>query len=189
MANAGQVIEHPVTGERITFLETAADTGGELLRFELAIAPHGFVAATHVHPGQQERFEVRSGRISMKHGRGERVIGAGEIVEVPAGTTHGWGNPFAEPAVVDVEFRPALDTESFFESFFGLASDGRVHPRSGMPQGLQLMALAREFRHEMALPPPAGKIVGIVSALLAPLARRRGYRGRYERATEASEEG
>lgn len=31
MAHVGQTIEHPVTGERLTFLETAAMTGGSHL--------------------------------------------------------------------------------------------------------------------------------------------------------------
>lgn len=70
MAHAGQVIEHPVTGERITFLKTAGDTGGQLLRLDLHVSPHGFVAAAHVHPGQEERFEVRSdGSASSSAGR------------------------------------------------------------------------------------------------------------------------
>jgi hypothetical protein len=32
MAHVGETIEHPLTGERITFLATAASTGGEKLR-------------------------------------------------------------------------------------------------------------------------------------------------------------
>lgn len=184
MAHAGKVIEHPVTGERITFLTTAGDTGGQLLRLDLHVSPHGFVAGAHVHPGQEERFEVRSGRISLNEHGSQRVVSPGEVVNVPAGTTHAWGNPFDEPADITVEFRPALDTEAFFENFFGLAKDGRVDPKSGMPQGLQLMALGREFRHEMALPPPIGPVLSVVAAVIAPIARLLGYRGRYKRYSE-----
>ena len=50
MATKGNVIENPVTGEKVTFLETAADTNGELLRLELAVGPHGFLAVPHIHP-------------------------------------------------------------------------------------------------------------------------------------------
>jgi mannose-6-phosphate isomerase-like protein (cupin superfamily) len=179
MAEAGQVIEHPVTGERITWIETAADTGGKLLHFELAMAPHGFVAGRHVHPGQQERFEIRLGRIQLRDGQGERIVGAGEIVEVPPGTPHVWHNPFEEQAVVDVQFRPALDSEAFFESYFALANDGKVSSKSGMPAGLQLMAFAHEYRHEVAAPPPLGWVIGPTVAILGPIARRLGFRGRY----------
>src|SRR4051794_20346666 len=39
MAYTGQVIENPVSGERITFKRTAADTGGELLSIQLELSP------------------------------------------------------------------------------------------------------------------------------------------------------
>jgi hypothetical protein len=45
MAYAGQILENPVSGERIIFRKTASDTHGELLAFELFLAPDG-----HVHP-------------------------------------------------------------------------------------------------------------------------------------------
>lgn len=32
MAKVGETIEHPITGERVTFLETAASSGGGVLR-------------------------------------------------------------------------------------------------------------------------------------------------------------
>ena len=57
----GQTLENPVTGERFTFLHTAASTGGELLAFELGLEPGGAVPIPHVHPIQTERFEVRRG--------------------------------------------------------------------------------------------------------------------------------
>ena len=38
MARTGQIIHNPVSGERIEFLRTAADTDGELLEFELELA-------------------------------------------------------------------------------------------------------------------------------------------------------
>src|SRR4051794_32164692 len=61
MAYAGQVIENPVSGERITFRKTAADTNGELLEIDLELAPDGHVPGMHVHPTQTERFEIVSG--------------------------------------------------------------------------------------------------------------------------------
>ena len=38
MAHRGQIIDNPVTGERIRFLRTAADTGGDLLEFEMELS-------------------------------------------------------------------------------------------------------------------------------------------------------
>ena len=41
MIQAGQTIEHPVTGERMTFLRTSQETGGEYVLVELELAPGG----------------------------------------------------------------------------------------------------------------------------------------------------
>ena len=58
MARAGDVLDNPATGERLTFLRTAADTGGEVLEYELEFVPRGFAARDHLHPAQEERHEV-----------------------------------------------------------------------------------------------------------------------------------
>jgi hypothetical protein len=65
MITPGQTLENPVTGERFTFTDTAASTGGELLAFELALRPGGAVPIPHVHPIQTERFEVVEGRPAL----------------------------------------------------------------------------------------------------------------------------
>ena len=73
MAYSGQIIENPVSGERITFLRTARDTGGERLEFELELTPDGHVPGAHVHPEQEERFEVLEGVMRFRLGLRDRV--------------------------------------------------------------------------------------------------------------------
>ncbi len=41
MAYSGQVLDNSISGERIVFRKTAADTGSTLLAFELVLAPDG----------------------------------------------------------------------------------------------------------------------------------------------------
>jgi quercetin dioxygenase-like cupin family protein len=171
---------HPVTGERIVFRKRARDTGGELMEMTLYLAPKGFIAAQHVHPMQEERFEVAGAPVVFKVAGKERIYQPGEVAVVPAGTPHVWWNASEAEAATLVQFRPALNTETFFETLFGLASDGKVG-RNGLPNPLQMMVLARDYRNEMELPPPAQQILGTIALLLAPLARAMGYRGRYER--------
>ena len=190
MARVGDVIENPVTGERITFLETAAETGGEYVRLELAVAPHGFVAAAHIHPHQSERFEIRSGAINLVVNGKERRLLAGEVAVVPAGTPHAWWNADAEEAVAVVEFRPtpkpslpfrsALElgrlTEECFETFFGLAQDGKVDPRTGMPDelwGALILLHYHPFAH--VVEPPLAVLLEMMTPVAAE-AKRRGLR-------------
>jgi quercetin dioxygenase-like cupin family protein len=171
---------HPVTGERIVFRKRARDTAGELMEMTLYLAPSGFIAAAHVHPEQEERFEVSGAPVTFRVAGKERVYQPGEVAVVPKGVPHVWWNSSDREVVTLVQFRPALDTETFFETFFGLARDGKVNAR-GLPNPLQMMVFARDFRREMQLPPPAQQLLGPIAMLLAPVARAMGYRGRYDR--------
>ncbi len=83
MAYAGQVLENPISGERIVFRKTAADTGGELLAFELFLSPDGHVPGAHVHPEQEEHFEVMKGTMKFQKGLKTVVARAGNKIVVP----------------------------------------------------------------------------------------------------------
>ena len=67
MAKSGEVLEHPVTGERLIWRKVAGETQGQILQGDLFAKPGGHVAAAHVHPNQEERFEVLSGTLKLRH--------------------------------------------------------------------------------------------------------------------------
>jgi quercetin dioxygenase-like cupin family protein len=171
---------HPVTGERIVFRKRARDTAGELLEMTLYLAPGGFIASPHVHPNQEERFEVSGSAVMFRVAGKERLYEPGETAVVPPGVPHVWWNPSEHESATLVQFRPALDTETFFETYFGLARDGKVNAK-GLPNPLHMMVLARAYHREMALPPPMQQILGPIAVVLAPIGRALGYRGRYDK--------
>ena len=178
MAYAGQVIENPVSGERIRFRKTAADTDGELLAIDLELSPDGHVPGMHVHPIQEERFEVTRGTMRFKMGRKKVIAKPGDVVVVPPGVRHKFANGGDEEAHVRVEVRPALRMERLFETAVRLAEEGRT-TRNGMPKPLDLALFVDEFKDEVqgAFPP-----VWVQRATLAPLAwaaRRRGHDALY----------
>jgi quercetin dioxygenase-like cupin family protein len=179
MARAGQSIQNPVSGERITFRRTAADTDGELLAFELELAADGRVPAAHVHPEQEERFHVLEGTMKFRLGMRTIVAEAGEAVIVPAGRVHRFSNAGNERARARVEVRPALDMEDLLCTSAQLALDGHV-TRSGMPKPLHLALFVQRFRREVRAPFPPAWMVQTVMAPLAALARVRGHAARYE---------
>ena len=177
MAYAGQILDNPVSGERITFRKTAADTAGELLEIDLELAPDGHVPGKHVHPAQEERFEVLSGTMKFKMGRKTVIAEAGEVVTVPAGVAHKFANGGDQTAHVRVQVRPALKMEELFETTVALAEEGRTTSK-GMPKPLELALFVQEYADEVqgAFPP-----VWVQRATMAPLARVARKRGRGER--------
>ncbi len=180
MAHVGKTIEHPFTGERLTFIETSESTDGQVLRMRLDVVPGGAIPNVHVHRVSEERFTVAEGRLQVRRAKETWVAEAGETVVVPPGTVHVWGNPFDEPATVIIDLRPPLQAETMFETMFGLARDGKVHPKTNMPTSLlQMAVLVRDYREETTLPGIAGAAIRGMSSILAPLAHARGYRSRY----------
>ena len=176
MLTPGQTLENPVTGERFTFTETAATTGGELLAFELGLRPGGAVPISHVHPIQTERFEVVEGRMRFRLGRRMVEAAPGDVVEVAPGVRHGFANAGDGDARVRVEVRPALEMEEMFAEVIAMARAGRMS-RRGMPRNLLDLALLARTYDQVAHAPFL--TVGLQRLLLAPLVvLARALRGR-----------
>lgn len=190
MARRGQIISNPVSGETIEFKRTSAETGGRLLEIELTLTPDGKVPGMHVHPEQEERFEVLEGRMRFRMGTRTIVAEPGEVVTVPAGKAHKFANAGDGEAVARVQVRPALDMEELFEETVRLAEEGRVM-RTGMPKPLDLAVFVRRFGREVRAPYSPGRLQRAMMAPLAKLAARRDRRaaegaGRPERAGAAT---
>jgi hypothetical protein len=78
-----------------------------------------------------------------------------------------------------IRFTPALRTEDFFETYCGLARDGKANGK-GVPRNLlQAAVLFHEFRAEIAPPPPAARVLAPLIAPLARIGARRGLKPRY----------
>ncbi len=177
MAYRGQTLHSPASGERITFRQTSADTGGELLAIDLELPAKGQVpGGQHIHPKQEERFEVVEDTMRFRMGRKRVVAGPGEVVVVSPGQKHHFANVGDDDALVRVEVRPALKMEQLFETAVGLAEQGRTM-LGGIPRPLDLALFTQEFEDEVqgGFPPRWLQRSGsIVLAPLAWLARRRG---------------
>jgi len=163
----GRVIDNPISGERIVIRESGAQTGGQLLSFDLFLPPGGHVPAGHVHPVQEERFTVVAGLMRFRLGRRTILAHPGETVLVPAGTAHWFGNASAQVTHARVEVRPALRMQEFFEMTEALGSAGHLGG-TRLPRLSDLARILLEFQREVAVPHVPRFLV---RALLAPLAR------------------
>src|SRR5215210_4105784 len=167
MGYTGQTLENPASGERITFRTTAADTDGDLLAIDLELPANRRVpGGLHIHPLQEERFEVIEGTMRFRMGRERIFAGPGELVVVPPGVKHDFANVGDQEALLRVEVRPALKMEQLFETAVGLAEQGRTM-LGGIPKPLDLALFLEEFEDEVqgAFPPR-----WLQRVLLAPLA-------------------
>lgn len=126
MARTGQVIINPLTGERITFLKTARETRGKLLRFDCRAPSHGARLPAHVHETSTERFAVLSGALGVMRGGRTYVLHAGQGIVIPAKVKHQWWNVGNEAVHFRVEIRPPRDFEAALEMACDLARRGKM---------------------------------------------------------------
>jgi quercetin dioxygenase-like cupin family protein len=175
----GQTLTNAITGETLVFRTTSADSNGERVVVETLVEPNGAVAAAHVHPAQDELFEVLGGEVEFRLGKQTVVAKPGDRVLVPAGTPHRFRNVGEETAHFVCEVTPALEFEQLIETMFSLAADGKVN-RKGLPNPLRLAVIARHHFSDVRLPFPPAWLQRLGLAFGAPLGRLIGYRATYE---------
>jgi quercetin dioxygenase-like cupin family protein len=171
MTDGPDVIVNPAMGARIEFRTRSRATGGSYVEFDFFLRPGGVIATDHLHPHQEERFEVIAGRVAGHVDGRPETLGPGGSSIVPAGVPHAWRNAGAEEAHLRVRFSPALRVEEFFGVVFRMGAEGRADARGVPVLPLRLVMLAA-FPDELrpaGMPAPVHRV--IVRAL-APVGRR-----------------
>jgi quercetin dioxygenase-like cupin family protein len=180
MIPIGTEIESPQTGERLIFRSTKDSSNGELFQAELISQPVGYTVREHIHPNQEEQFEVLEGEFGIKIGDDEvRVARVGERLVCPVGVPHSQWNAGTGTMRMLYEHRPALESaEVFFETYFGLSRDGKLQ-KNGDVNPLQASVFLPEVGDFLRPTFPPLWLQGPLFAALRPIARRLGYRARY----------
>lgn len=78
------------------------------------------------------------------------------------------------------EIRPGTRFEEMWRQFMGLSQDGKLGPRGDHLPFLQAMAFVHEFSDVVALAGSPVFLQRAMAAAVTPLARLRGYRGKYD---------
>jgi mannose-6-phosphate isomerase-like protein (cupin superfamily) len=87
----------------------------ERLELEATWRPGSTEPPAHLHPGQDERFAVREGELTVVLGdEPARTVRAGETIAVPRGTPHRMWNAGVAQARARWVVTPALRTEEMF---------------------------------------------------------------------------
>lgn len=166
---AERVLPNPATGERITILTSAAESEGAVLRIRIE-EPDQKGAPRHLHPHQEEHIWIIDGAIRRDlPDHSSDVLAAGGEWVLPPGTPHTW---VAEggTAIIEIEFRPALQSEAFLDELTRIAELGQMNSR-GVPNPLRVSLLAPRFGQEIEITSPPRPLQRVLFALLAPIAR------------------
>lgn len=171
-------LENRQTGQTLAFLASADQTAGRYLEIESSWRGHSVEPAAHYHPSQTETFTVRQGTLTIRLNGQVRQLQAGEQLVIRPGEVHSMWNAGDEIAVANWKTEPALRTEEFLRTMFGLAHDGHTGP-SGAPPFLQAALTVRRYTAEFRLVKPSRLVQQLVFGGLGAIARLRGMRAVY----------
>jgi mannose-6-phosphate isomerase-like protein (cupin superfamily) len=178
VSRTNHTITNPAIGHRITFLQTGEQTNGQLLQIEYAVDRQESEPAIplHKHLKCEERFETVHGKLGVVLNGDRRVLEAGESVTIPPGTPHTFWNAGDGELRFITDVRPPGDLQTYWETVFGLAQDGKVNA-NGAPNLLQLAVVAPlADSYRPSAPVVATKALIVV---LGAIGRLLGYKARY----------
>jgi hypothetical protein len=133
-------IENPVTGDRITFIQSPMMGEGDMLIFRCRLAPHAKGSPAHVHEAVHETFLVEHGTMAVTlGGKARRTLTPGESIDLPPGTVHGFHNPSATEAWFVSTANPGIELEAFLRALYDLAACGRTDAE-GNPKDVRDLA-------------------------------------------------
>lgn len=173
-----KTVRNPAIGHRITFLQTADQTNGELLQIMYAVeTPESKPAIPlHIHLQCEERFEVVNGRLGVMLDGERRLLDVGEQVLIPPGTPHTFWNASEVELRFITDVRPPGRLQTYWETVFGLAENGKVG-KNGLPHLLQLAVIAPlADSYAPNVPIPVAKLLVFV---LGGIGRLLGYKESY----------
>ena len=174
----GDMLDNPVTGEYTAALELPWETPDGRASAELNALAGARVTGEHRHPGIVERFTVLDGELTLKRDGHTSVLRKGETATIEPDVWHDWWNAGQSDARVRVEVTPGERFVHMIETLFGLARLGHTNEK-GVPHPLQLALFAGEFSDVIVFRKPPPALQRAIFAVLAPIARRRGYRATY----------
>ena len=165
-------------GDSIELIETSATTGGARVRARLTFKAGTPRPRSHVHPLQEETYEVLSGRLAYHLDDVKRIAEAGETVVLPRGISHRHYAKGPEDAVTVLTMIPGWDFDYLLENFFGLSSE-KSYTKG--PDTIQVIIWMNKLKSGIYLPGVPIGLQSAVARLVTPLAYRFGYRAVYRR--------
>lgn len=172
-------------GGRITLQITGEESDGELLEMKVVYPAHSKRPSYHYHPYQEEHFEVLKGKFHTKIDDVEHIYETGEQFDVPMTIPHWMYNISDEEGCLLWQVRPAMKTQAFLGTMWGLEADGKFNAY-GTPNLLQLAVVLYEYSDEFRVASLPFWLQRIPLYFLSKLGKFCGYQASYPQYSLAS---
>jgi len=175
----GDTIVNNRTGQKMTFIDTWAETNGTQLKIECISPATAAREKIHIHPYQENRFTIYSGELLFTINGKQETATSGDVISIPKNASHSFYNSGEVDAHYLQQFFPALKIDSLFETFFVLAKEGKLN-KNGRPNIFRTALILLHFEKEIRLAHPHWMLQKFALKMLSPIARVFGYKAVYE---------
>ncbi len=131
----------------------AEATDGAYVEMDCTVAP-GHGTMIHYHPNQDETYHVLDGTLDVMCEDAWRPVRAGETVEIPRGTVHGFRNRSGAPVRFRNVHRPALGFQAHLETLDRLVRSGKVRGTTDLRSIMHMSISAVTHRPDVPVRPP-----------------------------------
>lgn len=133
-------IVNPIFKDTVTFLKTAAETGGKLTEMEVGLMPGGS-NPLHYHKSYAEKFTAIDGNLGLQLGKRKIILQSGEFYTVQIREVHRFYNPMKQKITFRIECMPGhIGAENMLKMMYGLARDGKTNQK-GILKSMAALAL------------------------------------------------
>jgi mannose-6-phosphate isomerase-like protein (cupin superfamily) len=152
-------------GASFLITRSATETGGESVEMEITLPPGAPGSPLHVHPNQEERWDVLEGELTVFLDDRWRPLRAGESLSIPAGHTHTLRNRSSERVRVRDSHWPALDFEDYIVRLHSLAEAGKIRDPRSPSTLIHFSMLWQEQRSQVAARPLERRAMSLLARL------------------------
>jgi quercetin dioxygenase-like cupin family protein len=152
-------ILNPIFNDRVTFLQTSAQSNGRITDIEVTLMPKGR-NVLHCH-AYTEKFTAIDGDLGLENEKKQqKILKSGESYTVPPMAWHCFFNPTDREIRFGVQLEPGNERfEYFLRILYGLAADGMTDKKS-RPKSIKHAAILLNMAD--------AKVTGLLS-LMSPL--------------------
>lgn len=156
----------PSLRQTMVITEKSLHTDGQISRVEVDLEGPQSGPPAHVHPGQREIYEVESGELRVTVDGETHLIGRGESIEVPSGSTHTYANHSDQPVRFSAEHLPALRFEEYIRLVHRTVEGRKVT----LPVILRIVRVESSYAETIIAPPGLPRLMGKVMSGVGKLA-------------------
>ena len=170
-------IQNKATGDRIEFIQTAAQTNGRISEFIMTLAPNSSWAKSpkHFHPYQRETFKVIAGELNLNVGKNHLVLTPeDDKVIVDKFTLHSFWNTTNQEVKFIAEIIPPKQIEKGIRRTYQLAQQGKINKKNIPHNPFYTLVLMKDFDAYFAIIP--WKIQKFIFSFGAKFAALFGYK-------------